>query len=41
MNSEMAITIRNIKDIGITLPGHRAKILIKLEEGMQLSINII
>jgi hypothetical protein len=33
MKSDMAITDDNLKDIGINLPGHRAKILIKLEEG--------
>jgi hypothetical protein len=32
MKSETAITDKNLKDIGIALPGHRAKILLKLEE---------
>lgn len=32
MNSEVAISDQNLKDIGVRIPGHRAKILIKLEE---------
>jgi hypothetical protein len=32
MKGDMAITDCNLHDIGITLPGHRAKILLKLEE---------
>ena len=32
MKSETSITDKNLKDIGINLPGHRAKILLKLEE---------
>ena len=32
MKSDMAITDQNLKEIGIHLPGHRAKILLKLEE---------
>lgn len=34
MKSDMAITDDNLKEIGISIPGHRAKILIKLEEGI-------
>lgn len=32
MQCESAVTDRNLKEIGIDLPGHRAKILLKLEE---------
>jgi len=33
MKSSCPITNENLKNIGIVKPGHRAKILIKLEEG--------
>jgi len=33
MKSSSPITNENLKNIGIVKPGHRAKILIKLEEG--------
>jgi hypothetical protein len=39
MKTDNAITDDNLREIGISKPGHRAKILIRLEEGNFL-INI-
>jgi ankyrin repeat protein len=36
MKGDLAIKDSNLKDIGINLPGHRAKILLKLEEEAKL-----
>lgn len=37
MRGDTSITDKNLKDIGIELPGHRAKILINLEDGKTYS----
>lgn len=40
MKSDMSITDDDLCEIGINLPGHRAKILIKLEEGMNSYLKV-